>query len=117
MRPTALLLETFKRAQHGLYAGEHIRFGNQVSEMGNKTRRTWKPNAQHVPLWSEMLQEKLRVRLTTTALELVDKAGGLDSYILGQRIPESRYAFNLKARILKRKLELENESLPPVGPI
>lgn len=107
LRSSHLLLESFKRAQRGLYAGEHIRFGNQVSRMGNKTRRTWKPNVQRIPLWSETLQERIKVRLTTTALELIDKVGGLDAYILGQRLPESEYAEKLKARILKKKLETE----------
>lgn len=100
----------FKRAQRGLYAGEMIRFGDQVSEMGNRTRRTWKPNVQRVRLWSETLQERLSIRVTTKALGLIDKAGGLDSYILEQRVPESLLAESLKKRILLKRIENEVES-------
>lgn len=100
----------FKRAQRGLYAGEMIRFGDQVSEMGNRTRRTWKPNVQRVTLWSETLQERLSIRVTTKALGLIDKAGGLDSYILEQRVPESFLAEKLKKRILLKRIENELES-------
>lgn len=115
MRLSPLLQETFKRAQRGLFAGETIRFGDQVSEMGNRSRRTWKPNVQRVNLWSETLQEQVFCRVTTTALGLIDKAGGLDNYILGQRHPESRFALQLKTRILLRRLEAERREDSPGG--
>ena len=107
MRPTLILLETFKRAQRGLFAGEHIRFGDTVSEFGNRNRRTWKPNVQRITLWSETLGERVRLRVTTTALGLIDKAGGLDMYVLGQRIPESKCAGELRRKIILRRLERE----------
>lgn len=115
MSGSRLLRFTFKRAQRGLFAGEHIRFGDRVSEMGNRTRRTWKPNVQHVLLYSETLRERLRLKVTTTALEQIDRAGGLDAYILGQRWPESECAERLKRRILMARLERERRRLEEVG--
>ena len=57
--------------------------GNNVSEDGgNRTRRTWKPNAQTATLYSELLDRKVRLKVTSAALRSIDKAGGLDAYVL-----------------------------------
>ncbi|KAL1330995.1 hypothetical protein HN51_048254 [Arachis hypogaea] len=71
------------RAKRGLFAGRHIQFGNSVSEDGgNKTRRTWKPNVQEKRLFSYILDRHIRVKVTTHALRCIDKAGGIDEYLL-----------------------------------
>ncbi|GLT49287.1 hypothetical protein SLA2020_228540 [Shorea laevis] len=71
------------RAKRGLYAGRHIQFGNQISEDGgNKTRRCWKPNVQEKRLFSYILDRHIRVKVTTHALRCIDKAGGIDEYLL-----------------------------------
>ncbi|KAK6945529.1 Ribosomal protein L28/L24 [Dillenia turbinata] len=71
------------RAKRGLYAGRHIQFGNRVSEDGgNKTRRTWKPNVQEKRLFSYIHDRHIRVKVTTHALRCIDKAGGIDEYLL-----------------------------------
>ncbi|PIN09655.1 Mitochondrial/chloroplast ribosomal protein L28 [Handroanthus impetiginosus] len=71
------------RAHRGLFAGRHIQFGNRVSEDGgNKTRRTWKPNVQDKRLFSYILDRHIRVKVTTHALRCIDKAGGIDEYLL-----------------------------------
>ncbi|PON73037.1 Ribosomal protein [Parasponia andersonii] len=71
------------RAKRGIFAGRHIRFGNRVSEDGgNKTRRTWKPNVQEKRLFSYILDRHIRVKVTTHALRCIDKAGGIDEYLL-----------------------------------
>ena len=73
-----------KRTRSGLFAGRRILSGNNVSEDGgNRTRRTWKPNAQTATLYSEVLDRKIRFRVTPAALRNIDKAGGLDAYLLG----------------------------------
>lgn len=72
-----------KRTRSGLFAGRRILSGNNVSEDGgNRTRRTWKPNAQTATLYSELLDRKIRFRVTPGALRNIDKAGGLDAYLL-----------------------------------
>ncbi|GLT76750.1 hypothetical protein SLA2020_483900 [Shorea laevis] len=71
------------RAKRGLYAGRHIQFGNRISEDGgNKTRRCWKPNIQEKRLFSYILDRHIRVKVTTHALRCIDKAGGIDEYLL-----------------------------------
>jgi len=49
------------------------------------SRRIWKPNAQWVRLWSDALETKLRLKVTTKALKVIDKRGGLDKYLLETR--------------------------------
>lgn len=73
----------FKRARRGLYAGKKILSGNNVSEDGgNRTRRVWLPNAHQKKLYSHILNRMIRIRVTAAALRNIDKAGGLDRYIL-----------------------------------
>ncbi|CAL5359091.1 unnamed protein product [Camellia sinensis] len=71
------------RAHRGIFAGRHIQFGNRVGEDGgNKTRRNWKPNVQEKRLFSYILDRHIRVKVTTHALRCIDKAGGIDEYLL-----------------------------------
>lgn len=94
-----------KRAQRGLYAGEMIQFGDKVSSFGNRSKRSWKPQVMKMNLWSECLAENVNVKVSATALALIDREGGLDSYILGQRVPESKWALDFKDRLIKHKLK------------
>ncbi|XP_042037196.1 54S ribosomal protein L24, mitochondrial-like [Salvia splendens] len=71
------------RANRGLFAARHIQFGNRVSEDGgNRTKRCWKPNVQEKRLFSYILDRQIRVKVTTHALRCIDKAGGIDEYLL-----------------------------------
>jgi large subunit ribosomal protein L28 len=57
-----------------------------VSEKNEiKTRRYWRPNVHSKRLWSEALQAFIRLRITTRVLRTVDKVGGLDEYLLGEK--------------------------------
>ncbi|KAK0538610.1 hypothetical protein OC842_001242 [Tilletia horrida] len=84
-RPTAVEAahagHTFKRAQRGLYDGKIIQFGNNVPKSRQKTRRTWLPNVQQQRVFSELLDRDVRIKLTTSALRSIKKAGGLDRYL------------------------------------
>lgn len=48
----------------------------------DRTRRTWKPNVQEKRLFSYILDRHIRVKVTTHALRCIDKAGGIDEYLL-----------------------------------
>ena len=72
----------FKRAQRGLYAGCTRLTGNHVSDSKRHVRRTWLPNVHAKTLWSDTLNRGLRINVTTTALRWIDRAGGLDNYLL-----------------------------------
>lgn len=71
------------RADCGIFAGKHIQFGNQISEDGgNKSRRNRKPNVQEKRLFSYIYNRFIRIKVTTHALRCIDKAGGIDEYLL-----------------------------------
>lgn len=48
----------------------------------NRTRKTWKPNVQEKRLFSYILDRHIRVHVTTHALRCIDKAGGIDEYLM-----------------------------------
>lgn len=78
--------QVYKQANFGLYGRQRIRFGNMVSEKNEiKTRRLWRPNVQLRRLWSNSLGSFIRIRVTTRVLRTIDKCGGLDEYLLGEK--------------------------------
>lgn len=96
------------KARRGVFAGKHVKFGNRVSEDGgNKTRRRWLPNAQKKRVYSELLEEMIPMRVTAHALRCMDKAGGLDEYVLRTRDEDLRsvFALELKARLRAKRAE------------
>lgn len=71
------------RSRRGLFGGKRILSGNKVSEDGgNKTRRCWRPNVQKTTLYSNALERNVQLKVTAYALRCIDKAGGLDRYLL-----------------------------------
>ena len=90
-----------KRRQRGLYGPKEVRFGNNVSHSVRRTRRMWKPNVQVKRIYSETLDEMIRLRVTTHVLRCIDKLGGLDNYILSKKRKDqdSVVGENLKTRI------------------
>ncbi|KAK7262358.1 hypothetical protein RJT34_29927 [Clitoria ternatea] len=102
------------RAKRGLFAGRHIQFGNTISEDGgNKSRRTWKPNVQEKRLFSYILDRPIRVKVTTHALRCIDKAGGIDEYLLKTPYHKMDTELGLfwKAKIEKLYEELGNKEV------
>lgn len=90
------------RAKRGLYHGKTVRFGNNVSEDGgNKTRRKWSPNAKRKRLYSEVLDRMVPMQVTAHALKCIDKAGGLDNYVLNTPVAKM---MSLKGMELKEKM-------------
>lgn len=76
----------YKQSNRGLYGNARIRFGNNVSEKHNvKTTRKWKPNVRRRRLWSEALRCMVQTRVTTRVLRTIDRCGGLDNYLLGEK--------------------------------
>ena len=114
------------RAKRGLYHGKTVRFGNTVSEDGgNKTRRKWSPNAKRKRLYSEILDRMIPIQVTSHALRCIDKAGGLDNYVLNTRAEKmmSTKGLELKEKMMRALLKVEvdggvgedprNDSFPP----
>eukprot|EP00656_Telonema_subtile_P018948 TRINITY_DN20296_c0_g1_i1.p1 TRINITY_DN20296_c0_g1~~TRINITY_DN20296_c0_g1_i1.p1 ORF type:complete len:140 (+),score=24.40 TRINITY_DN20296_c0_g1_i1:98-517(+) len=92
---------TMGRAKRGLFEGKDIQFGNNVSFSKRRTRRHWKPNVQTKRLWSDTLEKRVEFRVTTHALRCIDKAGGLDNYLVKSKFihPGSK-ADDMKVQII-----------------
>lgn len=76
----------YKAQDSGLYGGSTIQFGNNISERNKgKTRRTWHPNIHRKRLWSDALGKFIQVKVQARVLRTIDKVGGLDEYLLGNK--------------------------------
>ena len=93
------------RSRRGLYDGKDIRSGNKRSHSMRATRRKFKPNVQMASLYSEILDEKIRFHVTTSALRSIDRVGGLDNYLLNSKHVTEGEGMKAKKRIL-RKMKL-----------
>lgn len=94
----------------GLLAGRKLGSGNNISSQGNRNRRRFFPNLQHANLYSEILNKKIKLLVSTFALRRIDCKGGLDNYLLEMK-PE-HYNDSIKARKLRECIllkKLENE--------
>lgn len=100
-----------QRARRGLYGGRTIQSGNKISEDGNnKSRRKWKPNSHPNTMFSEILGRKVSVTTTSYALRCMDKAGGLDAYILSTSEKDLASDFGSALRLkLETVLELRKD--------
>lgn len=90
------------RSKRGLYDGKDIRSGNNVSFSMKSTKRKFKPNVFTKKVYSEILDEMIKFRLTTSALRSIDKAGGLDNYLLTSNHITSGEGLLAKKRIVSR---------------
>lgn len=89
------------RSRRGLYDGKDIRSGNNVSFSMRHTKRTFKPNVFVKRVYSQILDDMIKFHLTTSALRSIDKAGGLDNYLMKNTFTEGE-GFKIKKKILKR---------------
>jgi len=96
----------FHQAQKGLYDGKVIQFGNRITFSNKKTRRTWKPNTVRKQVYSDLLEKKLKIRMTTSVLRTIDKKGGIDNYILYTRDKDIGSKFGLE---LKEEMKMAFE--------
>ena len=69
----AVVSAPFKRSQLGLFQGKMKQYGNNVPFSKQKTRRSWLPNVHSQRLFSETLQDYLRVKVTARALKTIKK--------------------------------------------
>ena len=49
--------------------------GNNVSHANNKTKRRFMPNLQYRRFWVESENRRVRLRITSAGLRLIDKKG------------------------------------------
>ena len=88
--------------------GKGVLSGNNVSHANNKTRRRFLPNLQEVSMLSDILNQTIRMRVSTRAMRTVEHNGGIDAFLLStpnRNLPEE--AQIVKRRILKAKSKKE----------
>lgn len=66
------------------------------------TKRTFKPNVFIKRVYSETLDAMIPFHLTTATLRSIDKAGGLDNYLLTNRNITEGEGYVIRKKILKR---------------
>ncbi len=84
--------------------GKGVLSGNNVSHANNKTRRRFLPNLQEVSMLSDILNQTIRMRVSTRAMRTVEHNGGIDAFLLStpnRDLPEE--AQIVKRRILKAR--------------
>ena len=58
--------------------GVKISFGNNVSHAHNKTKRNFTPNLQKKSIYSDILNQMVRLKISTKAIKSIKCAGGFD---------------------------------------
>ena len=82
--------------------GRGVQSGNNVSHANNKTRRRFLPSLHQVTLLSDVLRQRVRLRVTSNGLRTIEKRGGIDSFLLNT--PNTKLqpaALVIKRRIIK----------------
>jgi large subunit ribosomal protein L28 len=111
----------YKKSNLGLYGGLSIRSGFNVSDKTEtKSRRRWRPNIVSKKLFSVSLGKLIKIKVATRVLRTIDKVGGLDAYLLGDkpaRIKElGMFGWKLRWRIMqtervKRRMRAQSRQL------
>ena len=81
--------------------GKKPMFGNNVSHANNKNRRKFLPNLHQVTLRSNLLDEKVYLRVSSKALRSVEHRGGLDEFLM----KESKENLSSKAQSIKKRVQ------------
>ncbi|KAH9944891.1 hypothetical protein B0H21DRAFT_694229 [Amylocystis lapponica] len=103
----AVVSAPFKRSQLGLFHGKTKQYGNNVPFSKHKTRRSWLPNIQSKRLFSDALQDFVKVKVSTRALKTIKKYGGIDQYVLKTK-PELLGWEGMRIRVMVREKQEVN---------
>lgn len=83
--------------------GKAVMTGNNVSHANNKSRRRFLPNLVNVTLLSDLLGQKVRLRISAAALRSVEHRGGLDAFLLKAKDDElGKRALVVKKEIVRK---------------
>lgn len=84
-------------------SGKRVGTGMNVSHSHIRTKRTFRPNLNHVRLTSDALGRVVSFRIAVSTLRSIDHREGLDTYLLAARDSElSPKARRLKTEIRKK---------------
>ena len=83
--------------------GKSVLVGHKVSHSNIKTKRRFLPNLCNVTLQSDVLGQRVRLRISANALKSVDHRGGFDAFLMKARDSElSPKALELKRKVAKK---------------
>ena len=88
--------------------GVKISLGNNVSHAHNKTKRSFTPNLQKKSIYSDILNQMVRLKISTKAIKSIESAGGFDKYIIS--IPNNK--LSIKALKLKKPIKVKIAQSP-----
>jgi large subunit ribosomal protein L28 len=95
--------EEKRMARRCKLTGKAVQTGNLVSHSNHKTRTRFLPNLCNVTLISDVLQRKVRMRVSASALRTVEHRGGLDAFLLkASDAGLSRGALAIKREVAKK---------------
>ena len=83
--------------------GKTFQTGNNVSHAKNRTKRRFMPNLQNISFISEILGQKIQLKVAASTIRTVEKKGGLDDFLLStpnSKLPEK--AKKIKKTILNK---------------
>lgn len=90
--------------------GKAVMTGNNVSHANNKTRRRFLPNLVNVTLMSEALNQRIRLRVSASALRTVEHRGGLDAFLMKEKEGNLSQKAALMRRQVAKKLSEKADS-------
>ncbi|MGY9051770.1 MAG: 50S ribosomal protein L28 [Alphaproteobacteria bacterium] len=92
--------------------GKSVMTGNNVSHAKNRNRRRFLPNLNQVTLLSEILSQKVYLRVSANALRSVEHRGGLDEFLIKESSENlSQKALEIKKRVIKAKQQVATEQI------
>jgi large subunit ribosomal protein L28 len=93
------------------FTGKSVQVGHNVSHANNKTKKRFLPNLQVTSLYSDILDEMVRVRIAAKGLRTVEHNGGIDQYLLNAKDKElGPDALKIKRRIEKVQAKQQGEA-------
>ncbi len=88
--------------------GKGVLSGNKVSHSNRKSKRTFRPNLQNFTLYSDILNQSLKLRLASNTVRSIDINGGIDSFLLNATNKDlADGAIALKNKI--KKVQIKNQ--------
>ncbi|MBH70929.1 MAG: 50S ribosomal protein L28 [Alphaproteobacteria bacterium MarineAlpha6_Bin6] len=91
--------------------GIKVSIGNNVSHAHNKTKRNFLPNLQKKSIFSDILNQMVRLKISTKAIKSIEIAGGFDKYIVS--LPNNKLsvkALKLKKAIKKKTINISDNN-------
>ncbi len=92
-------------------SNKKLSIGNKVSHSNSKSKRAFRVNLHNVSLFSDALNQSVRLRLAVSTVRTVEKNGGLDNYILNERASK----LSDEAKTLRKKIRKALENSPKIA--